>query len=84
MEPKYSRKEFEGYTHRFVVRFETGEPHSTLMDIYTNQSSYMLLDNLINEKKSDRVKSFIIEHRASKEEDELSAKFIDETLNNIR
>ena len=45
--------------------------------------SKLISEDFINEKKSDKVVSFIIEHRASKEQDEMSAKFIDEVLGSL-
>ncbi len=83
METKYSKTEFEGYTHRFIVQFEIGEPYFINCDIYSNSYSYMTLIAFINEKKKDNVISFKIIHRATKEQDELTSKFIDEILNNL-
>lgn len=83
MKTQYSRKEFEGYTHRFIVEFNTGEPHQSKLDIYSNSDSYKQLDDFINEKKSAKVVSFNIIHRASKEQDEMATKLIEETLKGI-
>lgn len=77
MEPKYSKKEFPGFTHRFIVQFETGEPYFTNLTIYSNSDSYQELENYINNNKSDKVVSFKIIHRASKEQDLLDSIFID-------
>jgi hypothetical protein len=49
--------------------------------IYSNSDSYQKLDDFLNEKKSDKVVAFRIEHRASKEQDEMSAEFLDEFFN---
>ena len=83
MERKYSKTKFEGFSHRFKVQFETGEPHFSNLDIYSNSNSYQELEDFINNKKSKKVLSFKIVHKASKEQDEMSAKLIDETLNGI-
>lgn len=80
---KYSKTEFEGYTHRFKVQFITELPHTSSMDIYSDSDKYQDLESFINEKKSNKVKSFKIINKSSKEQDELSAKFIDEVLNGI-
>ena len=80
METKYSRTEFKDYTHRFVVQFETGEPNTSTLSLYATSDSYQNLEDFINQKKSDKVKSFNIIHRASKEQDEAAAKFINEML----
>lgn len=82
---KYSKKQFEGFTHRFIVKMKVDNDwrNDTNITIYSNSDSYQKLKNFINEKKSDKVVSFNIEHRASKEEDETSSKFIDEMLGNL-
>ncbi len=78
MDIKYSRIEFDGYTHRFIVRFETGEPHTSNLTIYSNSESYKDLENFINEKKTNKVITFSIVHRATKEQDEHASKFLNE------
>lgn len=85
MKRKYSRKEFDGYTHRFVVRFNIDDDYrnDSLIHIYSNSDSYRELANIINEKKSERVKGFIVEHRATKESDDLNGKFIEEFLKDL-
>jgi len=82
MDNKYSKTEFDGFTHRFVVKFKVDNDwrNDTSVNIYSNSDSYQSLEDFINDKKSDQVISFIIEHRASKEQDEIASKFIDEFL----
>ena len=82
MEVTYSKEKFEGFTHRFIVKMKVDDDwrNDTNITLYSNSSSYQKLEDFINEKKSSKVISFIIEHRASKEQDEMSAKFIDEWL----
>ena len=79
---KYSKEMFEGFTHRFIVKMKVDNDwrNDTNVTIYSNSDSYQNLEDFINEKKSDKVVSFSIEHRASKEQDERSAEFIDEVL----
>lgn len=85
METKYSKTEFEGFTHRFIVKIKVDNDwrNDTNVTIYSNSDSYQKLEDFINEKKSDKVVSFSIEHRASKQQDEMSAKFIDEVLGSL-
>jgi hypothetical protein len=83
METKYSKEKFEGFTHRFKVQFEIGEPYFSSLDIYSNSDSYQKCEDFINEKKNEKVLSFKIIYRASKKQDEMSAKFIDEMLSGI-
>lgn len=82
METKYSKEQFEGFTHRFIVKFKVDEDwrNDTNITLYSNSDSYQKLEDFLNEKKSDKVVSFKIEHRASKEQDEISSKFIYEIL----
>ena len=82
---KYSKEQFDGYTHRFIVRLKVDNDlrndHS--VNVYSNSESYSDLENFINEKKSSKVIAFVIEHRATKEQDEMASKFIDLFLNDI-
>jgi len=83
MEIKYSKEQFEGYTHRFIVKMKVEEDwrNDTNVTIYSNSDSYQKLEDFINKKKSDKVIDVKIEHRASKEQDEMSSKFLNEFLN---
>jgi len=85
MTPTYSRKPFEGYTHRFQVDFITGCTVSdyTKLDIYSDCDSFEALDNFITANKKERVRSFEILYRSSKAQDEANRKFIDEVLANL-
>ncbi len=85
MKTKYSKKEFKGYTHRFIVKLKVDNDwrNDTNINIYSNSSSYVSLHNFINKKKSNEVVDFDIIHRATKEQDEMSSKLIEETLKNI-
>jgi hypothetical protein len=82
MEIKYSKEQFDGFTHRFIVQFKVDDDwrNDTNITLYSNSDSYQKLEDFINAKKADKVVSFKIEHRASKEQDEISSKFIDEIL----
>lgn len=83
MGTKYSKEKFDGYTHRFIINFKIDNDwrNDTKIEIYSNSDSYEELDRFITDKKSDKVVSFEILHKASKEQDELSSKLIDEWLN---
>jgi hypothetical protein len=85
MKTKYSKEQFEGYTHRFIIilRVDNDWRNDNNIHIYSNSDSYQKLEDFINEKKSEKVVGFRIEHRASKEQDELSVKFIDEILDGL-
>ena len=79
---KYSKEQFEGFTHRFIVKFKVDEDwrNYTNITLYSNSDSYQKLEDFLNDKKTDKVLSFKIEHRASREQDEASSKFLDEML----
>lgn len=83
MEIKYSKEKFEGFTHRFIVRFSFDNDwrNDTNMDIYSNSDSYKELEDYINKNKTNKVKNFTIVNRSSKKQDELDSKFIDDFLN---
>jgi hypothetical protein len=80
---KYSKHEFYGYTHRFVVTLKVDDDsmNDTRMDIYSNSDSYEKLEEFINQKKAPDVLSFKIEHRATKEADDAASKMIDDWIN---
>ena len=82
---KYSKEQFEGFTHRFIVKLTVDNDwrNDINVTIYSNSDSYKKLDDYINVKKSEKVISFQIIHRASKEQDEMSSKFIDEVLGSL-
>ena len=82
METKYSKEQFDGFTHRFIVKFKVDEDwrNDTNITLYSNSDSYQKLEDFINAKKANKAVSFKIEHRASKEQDEMSSKFLDEIL----
>ena len=85
METKYSKEQFEGFTHRFIVKLKVDKDwrNDVNVTIYSNSDSYKKLEDYINEKKSDKVVSFTIEHRESKEQDEITSEFLDEHLKHV-
>ena len=85
VEIKYCKKQFEGFTHRFIIKFRMDRDwrSDVTITLYSNSDSYQKLDDFISSKKSDKVISFTIEHRASKEQDEEASKFISEMLDNL-
>ncbi len=85
MELKYSKKKFNGYTHRFIVKISIDEDwrNDINLTLYSNSESYKDLLDFIEKNKTAKVKDYKIEHRSSKEQDEHSAKFIDEMLKDM-
>ena len=85
MVTKYFKEKFEGFTHRFIVKLKVDDDwrNVTNVTIYSNSDSYQKLEDFINEKKSEKVIAFDIVHRATKEQDEMASKLIDETLSGL-
>jgi hypothetical protein len=81
----YSKKEFEGFTHRFIVKLTIDDDfhNDTNIHLYSNSDSYEKLEEFINVKKVDKVVAFNIIHRASKAQDDMANKLIEETLSDI-
>ena len=82
-ELKYSKKQFEGYTHRFIIEFKIDNDwrNDIKIEIFTNTDSFDELSKFIDAKKSNKVLSFEITHRSSKEQDEISSKLLDDFFN---
>lgn len=82
---KYSRAEFEGYKFRAKFRFTVSGDwrEDTSIDIYTDNPDKIAVKEIINIIKKEKVKSFEMEHWATKEQDDLISQFIEETLKNI-
>lgn len=80
MEAKYSKEQFEGFTHRFIVelRVDNNCRNGIPIDIYSDSDDLKKLNCFINEKKSAKVIDFYIIHRATKQQDEISSKLIAE------
>ena len=83
--PEYSKKEFEGFTHRFIVRVSVDEDwrNDSNITIYSNSESRLSLACFLDKNKTERVKSFEIVHSATKEQDEHDAIFIEEFLKQL-
>ena len=77
---RYSRRPFGGYTHRFKVEFNTDSIYNPSINIFTDTKNDEVVSAFVDALKTKRVISFKIIHKASKEQDVYTAKFIDETL----
>lgn len=80
MENTYSKTEFDGYTHRFMVQFEHGESAPTTLHIYSNCGDRIKLYEFIKESKSEKVISYEVVHQATKDQDDAAAKLVNEFL----
>ena len=74
----YSKKPFEGYTHRYKVAFEVyDQDHTSNIDLYTVESDRDKVHEYLLEKVNRRnVLSFAIVHVATKEEVEMATEFL--------
>lgn len=84
MDVIYSEIPFNRYTHRFIVKMKVDNDwrNDVNLTLYSNSDEYQKLEDFINNKKSDKVMAFTIEHRASKEQDEMDGEFLDDFLSN--
>lgn len=82
MTPNYSRYEFEGYTTRFKVEFNTNGNENNI-DIYSDSDSVKDLLYFIHCNLKNKHTKFSLIHTASKRQDELTTQFINETLHLI-
>ena len=84
-EYRYSREEFEGYTNRAVFRISISEDfrEDTVVNIYTDNPDKEDVKKVIEGRKAEKVTSCKMEHWTTKEQDDLTSKFIDETLKDI-
>ena len=77
---EYSRKSFEDYKFRAKVEIRTvGDVH--VLDIYTTDADKKRVENVLLDRKTDAVTSLDIFHWTTREQDDASAKFIEEFLN---
>lgn len=78
------KEPFEGYTHRFKIEFEIeGQEWTDNIDLYANTASKEVMVGVVEQLKGAIVKDFRVIHVASKEQDEASARLIEETLKDI-
>jgi len=82
---KYSREEFEDYTNRAIFRLgiDTDWRNDRCITIYTNNPNKFEVDKVILSRTTDKVRNFIMEHWSTKEQDEITSQFIEETLKDI-
>ena len=77
----YSRESFDNYKLRLIVELIDTDKKEHRLDIYTTQTSVDAAWDDLLEMVTDKVESFTIVHNATKEQDDLASKFIEEWLN---
>ncbi len=82
---KYSREQFEGYTHRaiFILSVNAHWNNDKSINIYTDNSNREEVYNVINSRVVEEVISCTLEHWTTKEQDELTSQFLEETLKDL-
>jgi len=82
---KYSRKEFEGYKFRSIFKFRVNNDwrDDSNLNIYTDNPNREKVTRVITSKATDKVIEVLLEHWTTKEQDDLIAQFIEETLKDI-
>ena len=79
---KYSRESFEGYQFRAKVEMTTdGSSHT--VDVYTTQTNKVIISGDLESVVSDKVLYFHVIHWATKEQDDMSAEWLDTFLDNF-
>jgi hypothetical protein len=79
---KYSKDSFESYKFRAQITIKVhGEfPNHHLLDIYTTDDSKESVENVLLDRKSDKVMSLRITYWTTRESDDASGEMIDEWL----
>lgn len=82
---KYSREEFEGHTHRAKFRLAESEywRKDSCIDIYTNNPNKEKVKEVIKNRVKETIISCKMEHWTTKEQDDLTSKFIEETFKDL-
>lgn len=80
MNIKYSREQFDEYTHRFMVTMQVDNDwrNNSTITIYSNDGDKEKITEFINLKKSEKVVGFEIIHVATKEQDDMNSELIEE------
>ncbi len=77
---KYSREELENYTYRFIVLAKTIDNSEHNITIYTTNPDIESAYYAILSRKAEKVVSLEIIHHATKQDDDIASKFIDELI----
>ena len=79
---KYSRETFKNYGFRAKVVIGTTTGHHN-MDIYTTDPDKVNVENVLLDRRADKVMSIQITYWCTKEDDDIAAEFIEEILKDI-
>lgn len=79
----YDRKSFDSYKLRLKLNIVDTDKEEHQLDIYTTQTDVDQAKRDLLEITTDKVDSLEIIHHATKEQDDLTSKFIDEIMDKI-
>ena len=82
---KYSRGEFEGYKFRTIFRMgiDTDWRKDRNITVYTDNPNKEEIDKVVLSLTTNKVISCTMEHFTTKEQDELTSQFLEETLKDL-
>lgn len=82
---RYSREQFEDYKFRVMFRIGTTTDwrNDSVVTIYTDNPNKDEVADVILSKTTKKVKICVIEYWTTREQDDLTAQFIEETLKDI-
>ena len=81
----YSRDEFEGFKFRTMFRFTVSDDfrEDSVIHIYTDCPDREEVVKVVDSLKKENLKSCELEHWTTKEQDELTSQFIEESLKDL-
>lgn len=77
---KYSKDSFEDYKFRAKIRIANTVNEEIQIDIYTTDGDEKSVENVLLDRKSDKVTSLQIIYWTTREQDDWSAEMIEEWL----
>lgn len=82
---KYSRERFEGYKFRAIFNFKISDDwrEDSNLNIYTDNPDKEEVKKVVDSRRTEKVTSCIMIHWTTKEQDDLTAIFIEETLKDL-
>lgn len=78
---RYSKDRFNGYGFRAKIVITTTVNEEFVFDIYTDDHNMIRVENVLLDRKSDKVVGLEITNWTTREQDDASAEMIDEWLN---
>lgn len=77
---KYSQTSFDDYYWRVKIELRTDNNEEHNVDIYTTETSKVKIGEVLRDVIVSKLVTFEIVHWATKEQDDMASKFIDEAF----